>query len=80
VHAVMFIQPSECPSCCNIRKLLEETTSLSDRIDLIVYDLVGDQNKAGIYGVELGPAVIVKKETTASAFSERLPATSSHRL
>ena len=62
VHLVMFTQEFECPSCRNTRELLEETASLSDKIDLAIYDLVKNQQKAETYGVQLVPAVIVEGE------------------
>lgn len=62
VRLVMFTQEFECLSCRNTRELLEETASLSARIDLVVYDLVKDQQKAETYGVQLVPAVIVEGE------------------
>jgi len=62
VRLVMFTQEFECLSCRNTRELLEETASLSDKIDLVVYDLVTDQQKAETYGVQLVPAVIVEGE------------------
>lgn len=62
VRLVMFTQEFECPSCRNTRELLEETASLSDKIDLAVYDLVKDQQKAETYSVQLVPAVIVEGE------------------
>jgi len=62
VRLVMFTQEFECLSCRSTRELLEETASLSDKIDLAVYDLVTDQQKAETYGVQLVPAVIVEGE------------------
>ena len=62
VRLVMFTQEFECLSCRNTRELLEETASLSDKINLVVYDLVKDQQKAETYGVQLVPAVIVEGE------------------
>ena len=62
VRLVMFTQEFECPSCRNTRELLEETASLSDKIDLVVFDLVKDRQEAKTYGVELVPAVIVEGE------------------
>jgi glutaredoxin-like protein len=62
VRLVMFTQEFECPSCRNTRELLEETASLSGKIDLAVYDLVKDQQKAETYSVQLVPAVIVEGE------------------
>jgi len=60
VKLVMFTQEFECPSCRNTRELLEETASLSEKIDLAIYDLVKDEDKANAYGVQLVPAVIVE--------------------
>ena len=62
VRMVMFTQEFECLSCRNTRELLKETASLSDKINLAVYDLVKDQQKAETYGVQLVPAVIVEGE------------------
>jgi len=62
VRLMMFTQEFECLACRNTRELLEETASLSDKIDLVVYDLVKNQQKAETYGVQLVPAVIVEGE------------------
>ena len=62
VRLVMFTQEFECLPCHSTRELLEETASLSDKINLVVYDLVKDQQNAETYGVKLVPAVIVEGE------------------
>ncbi len=53
------LKGQECLFCRETRKLLEEVGSLSDKIDLIVYDFVADKEKAAEFGVDKIPATIV---------------------
>jgi glutaredoxin-like protein len=41
---------------------MEETASLSEKIELVIYDLVQDKEKANAYGVDRVPTVIVEGE------------------
>lgn len=62
VRLVFFTQEFECASCRDTHQLLEEVTALSEKIKLVVHDLVGDKEKAKSYGIDRVPAVIVEGE------------------
>lgn len=62
VRLVFFTAEEGCNSCGDTRQLLEETTELGEKIELVVYDMVNDGAKAEEYGVELAPTVIVEGE------------------
>jgi len=62
VQLVFFTQEFECASCRDTHQLLEEVTALSEKIKLVVHDLVGDKEKAKSYGIDRVPAVVVEGE------------------
>lgn len=62
VTIVMFTQEFECPHCEMTRGLLEEVSSLSDRITLEVHDFVADKELATQHGVERIPATVLVGE------------------
>jgi glutaredoxin-like protein len=62
VRLVFFTQEFECASCRDTHQLLEETAALSEKIKLVVHDLVGDEKRAKSYGIDRVPAVIVEGE------------------
>jgi glutaredoxin-like protein len=62
VRLVFFTQEFECASCRDTHQLLEETAALSEKIKLVVHDLVGDEERAKSYGIDRVPAVIVEGE------------------
>jgi glutaredoxin-like protein len=62
VRLILFTQEFECASCRDTHTLLEETAALSEKIELIAYDLVQNKEKTIAYGVERVPAVIVEGE------------------
>jgi len=62
VRLVLFTQEFECASCGTAHELLEETVSLSENLELVVYDLVKDKVKASTYDVDRVPALIVEGE------------------
>ena len=51
----------ECASCRDNRLLMEELSSLSDKIEVVVYDFVKDREKVEEYGVDKIPATVVEK-------------------
>jgi glutaredoxin-like protein len=59
VKLVVFTQEYECPYCAQTRSLIEELASLSDKIDVEVYDFVANADKAKAYGVDKVPAVAI---------------------
>jgi glutaredoxin-like protein len=60
-HQSTLIVPAvqECMYCKETRELLEEVASLSDKIELKVYDFVGDKEKVAEYGVDKIPATVI---------------------
>jgi len=57
---VLFTQDFECASCRSTHELMNEVAELSDKIDLVVYDLVDDAANAKEYSVDRVPAVVVE--------------------
>ena len=62
VKIVMFTQELECQYCSEIRQLIKEVSSLSDKIRVEVYDFVADAEKARSFGVEKIPALVIVGE------------------
>ena len=62
VRLVVFTQEYECLYCLQTRGLVEELASLSDKIDVEVYDFAVDADKAKAYGVDKVPAVAIVGE------------------
>ena len=62
VTIVMFTQEFECPHCEMTRTLLEEVSSLSDKITLEVYDFVADEERATQHGIDKIPATVLVGE------------------
>ncbi len=66
VNLVLFTQrespltvpAQECMYCQQTRELLEDIAGLSEKIDLTVFDLVADADKAAEYGVDKTPAIV----------------------
>lgn len=61
VKLIMFTQEHECEFCKITREILEETTSLSDKITLEVFDFVADAELAKSYGVDKIPAIVLRR-------------------
>jgi len=59
VHLVMFTQEVECRFCSDTRTLAQEMATLSDKIDVDVYDFIKDAQKAKEYGVDKIPAIAI---------------------
>jgi glutaredoxin-like protein len=53
------LKGQECVFCKETRELLKEVSSLSDKIEFVVYDFSGDKDKAAEYGIDKIPATIV---------------------
>jgi glutaredoxin-like protein len=53
---------SDCQLCQEIKQLLEELSSLSDKIKLTVYDFKREAARAAEYHLDKIPAIVVKKE------------------
>src|SRR4030042_3490938 len=59
VKIVMFTQEIECQYCSEIRQLIKEVSSLSDKIRVEVYDFVADAEKARSFVIEKVPALVI---------------------
>ena len=59
VQVVFFEREDGCPSCADTRTLLEEIISLTDKVELKVYDFVLEPDAAVKYGVDKAPAIAV---------------------
>lgn len=59
VKMVMFTQEMECQYCSQTRQLLAELASLSDKLELMVFDFVHDREEAERYGVDKIPATVL---------------------
>ena len=53
------IKGQECLFCKEAKELATEVSSLSEKIDLIVYDFVADNEKADEFGIDKIPAALV---------------------
>ncbi len=52
----------ECLFCRETRQLYEEVSSLSDKIELLVYDFVADKKAVEEYGIDKIPAAVIMGE------------------
>jgi len=62
VKLIVFTQETECRFCQETRQLVDELSSLSDKIMFESYDFVKDVDKANDYGVDKIPAVLIVGE------------------
>ena len=56
----LTVPGQECQYCRDTRELLEEVSSLSDKVELAVHDLVGDEELARTAGIDKIPAIEIK--------------------
>ena len=61
VKLVLFTQEMECQYCTETRSLAEEVASLSDKIDVEVYDFVRDSEIVETYAIDKIPAMAIVK-------------------
>jgi len=59
IKIIFFTQENECMYCSATHDVLEEISSISDKIALEVYDFVEDAELAKKYGVDKIPATIL---------------------
>ena len=59
VPLAFFRREEECPSCADTKILLEEIISLTDKVELKVYDFAAEPDEAVKYGVDKAPAIAV---------------------
>ena len=62
VKLIVFTQEIECMYCRETKELAKEVASLSDKIDIEIYNFVIDQEKAEEYKIDKIPAVVVEGE------------------
>lgn len=59
VKLTVFTQKIECPSCEDNRILMEEISSLSDKMDIDVFNFVIDKERAEHFNIDKIPATIL---------------------
>jgi glutaredoxin-like protein len=59
VKLVLFTEELNCQYCRETKQLLEEVTSLSDKLSLETYNLHTDKEKAAEFGVAQTPATVI---------------------
>ena len=59
VQLIHFTQELDCEYCKETKKLLEELTGLSDKIDLVVFNFQIDKEMVKKFGVDKVPATVV---------------------
>ena len=74
VKVTVFTQEIECDYCKETRELLDEISSLTDKIKLQVLDFVKDKEKAAEYGVDKVPAIVVEGSKKSSVKFYGVPA------
>jgi glutaredoxin-like protein len=60
VKVTVFTQEIECDYCKETRELVDEISSLTDKIKLQVLDFIKDKEKAREYGVDKVPAIVIE--------------------
>ncbi|MEA3239755.1 MAG: thioredoxin family protein [Candidatus Bipolaricaulota bacterium] len=60
VKLILFSKEDDCASCSDTLQLLEETASLSEKIEVVTYDLTRDSEAAATYNVDRAPTVIIQ--------------------
>ncbi len=59
VKIINFTQSLECQYCKETRQILEELSTLSDKITLEVYNFVSDKDKVDFYNIDKIPATVI---------------------
>ena len=59
VKLLVFTQEFECQFCQHTRELLQEVATLSDKLEVEVYDFVNDKDKALQFQIDKIPATVV---------------------
>jgi len=60
VKLILFSKEDDCASCSDTLQLLEETASLSEKIEIVTYDLTRDSEAAATYNVDRAPTVVIQ--------------------
>ncbi|MFO7623307.1 MAG: thioredoxin family protein [Anaerolineales bacterium] len=59
VQVMFFGKKSDCEYCDETRQMADEITSLSDKLELAVYDIEDDQALASQYKVDKAPGIVI---------------------
>ena len=59
---LIVIPGRECPTCKETGDLVEEVAALSDKLELAVHDVYGDQEAASAAGIDRIPAIVLEGE------------------
>jgi len=59
VKVLFFGQKDGCDYCDDTRKMVEEVTALSDKLEMQVYDLQDDAETAKQYKVDRAPGIVI---------------------
>ncbi len=59
---LIVIPGRECPTCKETGELVEEVTSLSDKLELTVHDVYADQDAASSAEIDRVPAIVLEGE------------------
>ncbi|MEM0385366.1 MAG: thioredoxin family protein [Nitrososphaeria archaeon] len=62
VKLTLFTQEFECETCADARQLVEELSSLSNKVRLEIHDFVSDKDKVEKYKIDKIPAIVVEGE------------------
>ena len=57
---LIVIPGRECPTCKETGELVEEITSLSDKLELTVHDVFAGEESASAAGIERIPAIVLE--------------------
>jgi len=58
-----YLKGQECMFCKETKELMREVCSLSDKIELILYDFLADEEKAKEWDIDKIPATIITRNT-----------------
>jgi glutaredoxin-like protein len=59
VQVIYFGKRTDCEYCDETHQMVDEITSLSDKLELAVYDIEDDQATASQYKVDKAPGIVI---------------------
>lgn len=59
IHVLFFGKDEECDYCSDTQQLLEEVTSLSDKIEMSIFNLEADEAVARQYNIDKAPGFVI---------------------
>jgi len=72
--ALIIVPGRDCPTCKQTGELLDEVSSLSDKVDLEVHDVRTDPEEASQSGIERIPAIVLEGEAKGKVRYFGIPA------